>query len=292
MALSGSVTKSDPSAVSMDVLSLLRLLVSHWRVTVPAVLLTLFGVVFALQTSSPTYNATGSIVLLSPPAADISSGPGSAPTPAADRNPFARYGDIAIVNDILTRVMNSDSKRAELASRGVTDFEIVASASGRDPVFEVTGEGPNAEAAIQSTEVVLDEAEAALLELQQAEGADPDYFIESAPLEPPSTATAVYGSTVRSAIAALAVGAVCTLGLAVLAEVVARQRAARRAAAQPSDDAGEGAEAVGSNGTTVGRDVEAEGSRGSFDSSRVMAWWNASIGSPGDEGRGQPTSDR
>jgi hypothetical protein len=280
MAPSGSVPKTHRSAVSMDMLSLLRLLGRHWRVTAPAALLTLLGLVAALQVSSPTYNATGSIVLLLPAEApDVSAQPDSASAPEVGQNPFTRYGDIVIVTNILTRMMNSDSKRGELDSRGVADYDIVASTSGRDPVFEVTGHGPDADAAIRSTEIVLTEAEEALTEVQRAQGADPNYFITSAPLEPPSAATAVYGSTMRSAIAVLAFGGLCTLGLAVLAEVIARRRADRLIPSQRgevvSDAAGEVAEAAGANGSTkggyaaaepVGQAVEAAGSNGSFDS--------------------------
>jgi hypothetical protein len=273
MAPPGSNSKTHPLAVSMDVLSLLRLIGRHWRVTVPAALLTLLGLVAALQVSSPTYNATGSIVLLSPPEAPEVTAPSAGAPPEVGQNPFNRYGDIAIVTNILTRIMNSDSKRAELAeSDGVAGYEIVASATGRDPVFEVTGHGPDAPTAIAAAEVVLADASKSLSEVQQAQQADPDYFFTSASLEPPSEATAVYGSTMRMGIAALAFGGLCTLGVAVLAEVIGRRRADRQAASRPtqaSAAAAEVAEVVGRNGSTeegsgapVGV-VDAAGSNGS-----------------------------
>jgi hypothetical protein len=249
--LPGTDSTTHPSAVSMDVLSLLRLLGRHWRVAVPAALLTLLGVVAALRVSSPTYNATGSIVLLNP--AEAPEQPETGSPPEVGQNPFTRYGDIAIVTNILTRMMNSDSMRGELASHGVAGYDIVASPSGRDPVFEVTGQGPDADTAVRSTEIVLAQAEKSLSEVQQEQGADPDYFIRSAPLEPPSAATAVYGSTMRSAIAVFAFGGLCTLGLAVLAEVIARRRADRGTTAAPgsedSHDALEGFVPAGSNGS-------------------------------------------
>jgi hypothetical protein len=223
-----SVSTSAPSGVSMDVLSLLRLVGRHWRVTAPALLLTLIGLVAALQLSSPTYQATGSIVLLSPPEApDVNAPPGSAPAPEVGQNPFARYGDLSIVADILARVMDSDSMRAEIEAKGISGYEVLANSESRGPVIEVVGEEPTPDAAIRSAESVLGEVDATLIELQKAEGADPDYFISSAPLEPASTATAMYGSTVRAAIAALAVGLLCTLALAVLAEAVVQRRPAR-----------------------------------------------------------------
>jgi hypothetical protein len=254
MAPSGSDSKTHPSAVSMDVLSLLRLVGRHWRVTAPAALLTVIGLVAALQVSTPTYNATGSIVLLSPPEAPEVTTPSVGPPPEVGQNPFNRYGDIAIVTNILTRIMNSDSKRAELAeSHGVVGYDIVASATGRDPVFEVTGHGADGPAAIAAAEVVLAEASTSLADVQQSQRADPDYFITSAPLEPPSEATAVYGSTMRMGIAVVAFGGLCTLGVAVLAEVIARRRADRQDASPPtrvSAAAGEVIEVVGTNGST------------------------------------------
>jgi hypothetical protein len=239
------------SGVSMDVLSVLRLIARRWRVTAPAALLTLLLIGAALRSSSPTYEATGSIVLLPPPEAPDVTAP-AGPAPSVGQNPFARYGDLSVMADILARIMDSDSRRAEFESQGVTGYEVVVNRFQRGPVVDVTGQGPTAEAAIRSTEVVLDEVSAILSELQQDEDADPDYFIDSAPLEPPSTATAMYGSTVRTAIAALAVGALGTLGLAVLAEAIARRREARPTAAAGPDTSGAaspGTDAGVSNGS-------------------------------------------
>jgi hypothetical protein len=220
----------------MDVLSVLRLLTRHWRVTVPAALLTVLLVGAAFRSSSPTYEATGSIVLLPPPEApDVQ--PSSEPLPPATvgQNPFARYGDLSVVADILARVLDSDSRQAEFESQGVTGYDVVVNRFQRGPVVDVTGQGPNPEAAIRSTEIVLKEVNAVLSDLQESEGADPNYFIRGASVELPSTATPMYGSTVRTAIAALAVGALGTLGLAVLAEVIAGRREARpTAAADPA----------------------------------------------------------
>jgi hypothetical protein len=238
----------------MDVLSLLRLVVSHWRVTAPAALLTVIGLVAAFQFSSPTYEATGSVVLLGPPEPpDVTDGPESA-APDVGQNPFARYGDLSVVADILARVMDSDSKAAEFESEGVSDYTVVANGNGlqRGPVVEVTGQGPSPEAATGSADLVLTEVDTVLSELQKAEGADPDYFIKTAPLDPPSTATAMYGSTLRAAIAVLALGVLGTIGLAVLAEARVRRRPVRPpAAAGPvtSDAASPRTEGGASNGT-------------------------------------------
>jgi hypothetical protein len=236
MAQSSADKKNNTRAVSMDVLSLLRLLAKHWRVTAPAALLTLVGLVGVVKVSAPTYNATGSIVLLNPREAPDLENEAAAQAPSEiGQNPYTRYGDIAIVTDILTRKMNSDSKRDELAKQGVADYSIVTSDFTRDPVFEITGQGPDAASAMRSTEIVLDEADTVLAELQVEQRADPEYLISSAPLEAPSTATAMYGSTMRAAIAVLAVGGLGTLGLAVLAEIVGQRRAASQSPSRRGD---------------------------------------------------------
>jgi hypothetical protein len=237
----------------MDVLSILRLLTRHWRVTAPAALITVLLIGVALRSSSPMYEATGSVVLLPPPEApDVSATGGSAPAPEVGQNPFARYGDLSVVADILARVLGGESSRDEFESLGVTGYEVVVNKFQRGPVVDVTGQGPNAEAAIRSAEIVLKEVDVVLSGLQQAEHADPDYFIRSASVERPSTATTMYGSTVRTAIAALAVGALGTLSLAVLAEAITRRREARPTAAAGSDTSGAanpGTDAGVSNGS-------------------------------------------
>jgi hypothetical protein len=264
-APASSEPENPPSGVSMDVLSLLRLVARHWRVTAPALVLTLVGLVAALQLSSPTYQAAGSIALLSPPEPpEVNAPPGSPPVPEAGQNPFARYGDLAVMADILARVMDGDVMRAEIEAKGITGYEVLANSESRGPMIEVVGEEPTPDAAIRSAELVLGEVDAILVELQEAEGADPEYFIRTAPLEPPSTATAMYGSTIRAAIAALAVGLLCTLALAVLAEAVVRSRAARPTtpAEPPAPDGTTPAEPPAPDGTSPNGDrAAANGSR-------------------------------
>jgi hypothetical protein len=266
----------------MDVLSLLRLLVRHWRVTVPAALLTLLGVVAVVKVSAPTYRSTGSIVLLSPPEPpDVSAG---GPQPTADnQNPYVRFGDLSIMADILARIAADDMTRAELMAQGVTKYEVSANRFSRGPVIEATGEERTQRAAIRSADNVLTEVQTVLADLQEAQGIDPEYFITTASVQPPSTASAVYGSTMRMAIGALVVGGLSLLALAVLAEVVVQRRAGRRIAPAPDgavpDVADEGVEAAQSNGSTAGgsgaseaggHGVEAAGSNGSFNSAGIV----------------------
>jgi hypothetical protein len=229
MSLTNRDPSSESSGVSMDLMSLVRLMVRHWRVTGPAAALTLLLAVAAFMLASPSYSAGASVVLFSPPDAPEADSPGA--NPSVGENPFARYGDLSVVADLVARTMNSDAERAELLAQGVTGYEVVANRLQRGPVVDVTGTGPNPAAAVDSAQAVIDEFDSVLSEMQKAESADPAYFITSAPVEPPETAVAQVGSTVRTAIAAIAVGGLGTLGLAVAAEAFTRRRAATASAA-------------------------------------------------------------
>jgi hypothetical protein len=233
-----SETNQDPgsqsSGVSMDLMSLMRLMARHWRVTVPAAVFTLVAVVGAFVLKSPSYEAGASVVLFSPPL--VSSGDDAAPIPqGTGENPFTRYGDLSVVADIVARKMNGEDIAAELKAEGVSGYTVVANKLQRGPVIDVTGTGPNPAAAIGSAKAAVAKFESVLADLQVAEGADPNYLITSAPVEPPDTAVAQVGSTVSTGIALLALGGLGTLGLAVAAEAFNRRRGVSGAPASLPD---------------------------------------------------------
>jgi hypothetical protein len=224
---------SEASGVSMDLISLVRLMWRHWRVTVPAGVLTFLLVVAVFTFKSPSYTAGASVVLFSPPLApSAEDNPGVAAS--TGENPFTRYGDLAVVADIVARKMNGPDVRAELEAEGVTDYTVVANRLTRGPVIDVTGTGPDPAAAMGSAEAAVAKFDSVLIDMQEAEGADPAYLVTSAPVEPPDQAEAQVGSTMRTAIALLAVGGLGTLGLAVAAEAFVRRRASAASAGSAS----------------------------------------------------------
>jgi len=223
MSATNPDTGSESSGVSMDLMSLVRLIARHWRVTVPAAVLTFMLVVAAFMLKSPSYTAGASVALVgAPPVPSEEDNSGVAP-PTSD-NPYTRYGDLATVADIVARKMNGDDVAAELKAEGVTGYTVVANRLTRGPVIDVTGNGPDPAAAIGSAKATVAKFDSVLTDLQLAVGADPDYLITSDQVEAPGAAHAQVGSTVRTAIALLAVGGLGTLGLAVAAEAFARRR--------------------------------------------------------------------
>jgi hypothetical protein len=252
----GSDTASKSSLVPMDIMSLLRLVFRHWRYTIPAALLTIGMVVAAVKVSPPTYQAAGSLVLLNPPAPPDDN-TGAVPVQNYE-NPYVRFNDLRVVVDVVARLVGGDTKREELAELGVTGYQAAGNAFSDGPVIEVTGAGPTAEDAIRSAEIVLTEIDEVLAENQQAQGTDPEYFITTLPLQRPTAAHAQYGSTMRAAIGAVALGGLYTLAIVAFAEALSRRRAARRTApvdpgtAEPAHSV---AEPVATNGKRSRGDV-------------------------------------
>ena len=231
---------TESSGVAMDMMSLFRLMVRHWRVTGPAAAVTLLMVVAAFLLSSPTYAADASVALFNPPNAPASAESAGAAS-AVGQNPYTRYGDLSVVADLVARKMASSDEQAKLEARGVADYKVVANRLERGPLVEVTGIGPSPEAAISSAKVVVKELDSVLEKDQLSQGADPHYLITSSAVEAPDKAVAQVGSTLRTAIAALAVGGLGILGLAALAEAISRRRSPAGVATATTEATADGA---------------------------------------------------
>ena len=238
------------SGVSMDVLSLLRLIVRHWRVTAPAALLTVLGLVAAFRSRPPRTRPRARSCswahpkpLTSPTQSRAGAAARRRPEPVCPlrrplrrgRHPRSRHGQRLEARRV--RVAGRDRLRRRRQPLPAwpcrrRDGEGFEPRSGH-PIGGGRARGGRRRPVASS---------------RRPRVLTPITSSHSAPLEPPSTATAMYGSTVRTAIAALALGALGTLGLAVLAEAIARRRAARpTAAAGPatSDAASNGSRKTG-----------------------------------------------
>jgi hypothetical protein len=175
------------------------------------------------------YRSTGSITFLPPPAVDENATPAEL---QASQNPYARYGDLSIVVDIIRRIMVSETNNATLISRGLKGTYTVGAnlAFDRSPVVEVVAESPTAEQAKADALLVMGDVDQQLMKLQNQVGTDPKYQITTAVVVTPTRATRLLTSTIRRAISVLAlVGALILIG-AVLADIPSRRRRADQAA--------------------------------------------------------------
>ena len=193
--------------------SLLKVLWSHKRVVIPVALLSLLacgGVVFV---SGPTYRASAAVVLLNPPALPEVT-PQNPTVPPQYENPYARFGDLSVIVDILVHVLGSQPVGEQLKANGlVGTFEIAANRDFyRGPIIDVSAEAASGPQALKNAQVVIDELERQLVELQKVQGTDPSYYINPNVIVPPNKATTVLSGTLRKMILLGGVGAILTVG--------------------------------------------------------------------------------
>lgn len=220
----------------MDVLAVVRALKRHWRLTIPIVVLVAMAGMYVVFFSSSSYEATSTYVLFSPPAA---------PTPEEIRadpalelvhsdNPYARM-DQPVVIDILTKRVNSDAVRNRLVAAGA-DRRYEVTTGGlygmiASPTADIKSTASSPQGAIKTVKQVGAEFQQNLVRLQTAQGTDPKYMVRAEPVDPPTSATAVVSSRVRSLVAILGLGALLLFVAVSIGEAfdnMRRERTAQR----------------------------------------------------------------
>lgn len=218
----------------MDLLSLIRLFGRHRLVVLLAAALGLGMVVAAYSLAPPAYRASSAVVVFNPPIPPVDPRNPSATVPKAE-NPYARFGDLSVVVDILKRIMLSGPVDKELRKAGlVGEFTVAANLDfKRGPIVDLATEAPTAELAIESNKILIEELRTQLAKLQSQQGTGETYQIRGELVVPPTAATRVLTSALRRTIAATALAGLLVIGLAVLAEARTERRSKRLGAKRP-----------------------------------------------------------
>jgi hypothetical protein len=221
----------------MDLLSITRTITRHKLATLPIALLTVAAAVYVLAIKAPTFQTTADYILLSPPAA---------PTPAqisaqpklgkvnAD-NPYLRYGDLAVVVDLLTQAMSTDGAKSALEAQGADKAYSVAPSptfAPVAPILHVTGVGGSPASAMQTASLVGRAMNKELSKLQSAQGVSPHFFITMLQVGAPNHAQMQVTGKLRSVVG------VAVIGLIVLFVVISTLEAAAQRKAVREEDAG------------------------------------------------------
>ncbi len=144
----------------MDFGEIFRVLRRRWRVSVPALLLTMIAAVGAYLAWPTTYQSTAEITLLGPRSLATQPGNGN--------NPYLVVGGLGPLSNILVSDLSTQQAAQQLAARGVTETftpGIPPFAAGPFVTLELEGKDP---AAIQrSMPVVISFAEQRLKALQE-----------------------------------------------------------------------------------------------------------------------------
>ena len=208
----------------MDLFTTIRILLRRWYVVLPALLLTAGGAAFTMKTVSPSYEATGAVVLLGPATAGAPVAGEPTPPPV---NPYLEFGGaLETTGEILSRSLMSESTVERLAKQGATaTYEVGTGSEGGSPIVNVIATGPDETAAKRTVSIVIAEVRNELERRQEAAGAPASQFIRVEDVTVPTNAARMAGSTLRAVAAVMALGLALSFGLGFMAEAIAVRRA-------------------------------------------------------------------
>lgn len=268
----------------MDLLTLVRIMLRRWYVVIPVALLSLLAAGATYASIEPTYQASGSVLLLNPQ---------SQVDPASGKaNPYV--GNLTVAAKVVTVVLDSRESRLEFLRQGHRGVYTLG-ADPSSPIVVVTTIGDTAESARETTRTVMGAIDDVLTARQQDLGAPRSIFVTTQVVTPPSDALPLNGSRIRASLAILALGLAMTMGATFAVEGVIRQRA-RRQRDRPQPPApvrGEhSAECPFCDEVLPGRDLvghlaDVHGLTGSGESPAVYALPDRRASTASDQGRGK-----
>jgi capsular polysaccharide biosynthesis protein len=231
----------------MDLVSIVQALWRHKIATAAVILLTALGAIYVGVFKAPEYQASASVLFVNPPAAPTAAQ--IAKDPALGEinanNPYANFGDLSVVSDIVINLLTSDSGQRALLSQGVDPrYQVALSpAFGSPPIILITGVGTSSRAAIRSANLIATTAQNDLLQIQNSQNVSSYYLIRSEEFVTPLHAKLVLSTKLRDLIAVLAVGAILLCVVVSVADVLEKRRRAaadvleeqRRAAADDAE---------------------------------------------------------
>lgn len=212
----------------MDLLSIVQTVWRHKLAAIPVILLTVIAAFYVAEVKPPAYDASSSVLLLSPPgaptAAQIAAHPKLAKVNA--NNPYVDFGDLSVVADAVLNVVTSDSAAQALVQSGADPrYQVtLSSAFGNPPIIQVTGVGATPEKAIQSANLVTSAAMTDLYQMQKREGVNPLYMITSVELVKPHQAQKSVSGKLRTLITVIGIGAILLCVVISLIDAIEKRR--------------------------------------------------------------------
>jgi hypothetical protein len=206
----------------MDLLAITRKFWRYKLLTVPVVILTLWGAVYVMAVKQPVYEATSSYVLLNPPAPPTAEDIVREPALARVKsdNPYTRFGDQSVILAVLTSTLSGDSAREALVKAGADNRYTVAPSTEfgySSPIVQVSAAGADPATAMRTAKIVGDALTRELGRMQEAQGVDERYRIKALPVAKPDEAQLQASGKLRMLVGVLLLGA---LGLFIVVSVV------------------------------------------------------------------------
>jgi capsular polysaccharide biosynthesis protein len=231
----------------MDLFTILGTIWRHKLVTIPIIMLTVLGLFYVLKVKPPTYQSTGSILLVNPPGPPTTQQIAANPSlgKISTANPYVSYGNLNFVADVVINIVDSPSVQQSLVQAGADPRYAVALAValGNPPIIQVTGVASNGPEAIRTAQLVVSAVQQHLVQIQQNQNVNSHYMITGQEFAKPEIATKSVSGKLRTAISILALGLIVLLVAVSIMEALAKRRRgrgrgrkSRRSAANEHDD--------------------------------------------------------
>lgn len=212
----------------MDLVAMAHTVWRHKFATLPIILLTSALGFYALFLSKPQFQASGSYILVNPPAPptqeQIARDPALANVNA--NNPLTSYGNLSVVGLLLTQQMASPSVERMLLQEGLNPLSTVSNDTiyGNAPLVAITGVGSTAAEAVRSGRILGQALLTRLNYIQKQMGVSPRYRVTAYPVVIPAQASERVSGKLRNLILVIVVGII----LLFVAVSVAKAREERK----------------------------------------------------------------
>ncbi len=205
----------------MDFRRVVGIVRHYWVAALGVLVLTAVAVLLVPRNVSPSFEATGSIILLTPSTVDGGNGE------QVDVNPWSRFGGGAegVASTAIIEVLTSKSTEAQvMADDAVQEYTVVLNPGGNGAIIDISVTATNPEAAIGAYQLVSDLLVAELDDRQEQSGTPKSTWLRAQPLTTPTAAIELEGSEKRAMIAVAALGVVAAVALAVALDALATFR--------------------------------------------------------------------
>lgn len=194
----------------MDFWSSVKVLAKRWYIVAAGLVLTLAAALGVNLLISPSYTATGSVVLSVPP---------NLPERGDSLNPYLAYGNLEVAAKVVASAMNQPSVVREQRRKGASgSFVVDLDPERSSPIITVDSRAATAAAAIRTVEVVTAGVQQQLADRQKALGAPQNTWITASTVVVPEEANRAIGSRLRAMSAVVVLGSIATLSLAFAVE--------------------------------------------------------------------------
>ena len=216
----------------MDFVTSLKVVLRHWYLVVPALLLSVAGAFFVVQSVSPSFRASGTQVLLTPQVLpDIEAG--DSPNPLLE-------GGLTTAGDVIVARMTDPPVLDQLEDDGATASWEIQQPPTRTPLLVTVVTGGSEADVLKTLDVVMTGIGDELIGSQVAVGVEePENQIRTRQIRKDVEAQAGYGSRTRALLALLALGIAFSISLAFIADAMRTNRRKRREPARPADELGD-----------------------------------------------------